>query len=193
MNPEAPHRRDEIMQALESVERRVGAFFESLTDDEFVLRAGAAWTPAQHLAHLNTSVSAVARGLALPRWLLRLRFGRGRAPSRSYAEMRQHYQVQLARGGAASGKFLPVREEVASGQIGGYRTALLARWARVNTRLRTALADWSEGELDQIRLPHPLLGKLTTREMLFFTLYHNQHHIDSAARRLPRFGASVPA
>jgi hypothetical protein len=193
MNPEAPHRREEIVQALESVERRVAAFFASLTDDEFVLRAGAAWTPAQHLAHLNTSVGAVARGLALPRILLRLRFGRARAPSRSYAEMRQQYRVQLARGGAASGRFVPVREELASGQIAGYRAALLARWERVNTRLRTAVAGWNEGELDQLRLPHPLLGKLTTREMLFFTLYHNQHHIDAAARRLPRFVASAPA
>jgi hypothetical protein len=27
--------------------------------------------------------------------------------------------------------------------------------------------------------------------MLFFTLYHNQHHVDAAKRRLPRFGASA--
>jgi hypothetical protein len=43
--------------------------------------------------------------------------------------------------------------------------------------------------LERIRLPHPLLGRLTTREMLFFTLYHNQHHVEVAKRRLPQFGA----
>jgi hypothetical protein len=25
-------------------------------------------------------------------------------------------------------------------------------------------------------LPHPLLGKLTIREMLYFTVYHGEHH-----------------
>jgi hypothetical protein len=25
-------------------------------------------------------------------------------------------------------------------------------------------------------LPHPLLGKLTLREMIYFTIYHVQHH-----------------
>ena len=31
-------------------------------------------------------------------------------------------------------------------------------------------------DLDAVLLPHPLLGKLTVREMLFFTVYHVQHH-----------------
>ena len=35
---------------------------------------------------------------------------------------------------------------------------------------------FSEKDLDNYILPHPLLGKLTIREMLFFTIYHVQHH-----------------
>ncbi|MCB9182399.1 MAG: DinB family protein [Flavobacteriales bacterium] len=35
---------------------------------------------------------------------------------------------------------------------------------------------WSESDLERYLLPHPLLGKLTLREMLYFTLYHVQHH-----------------
>jgi len=35
---------------------------------------------------------------------------------------------------------------------------------------------FSETQLDQLILPHPLLGKLTLREMLYFTIYHVQHH-----------------
>jgi hypothetical protein len=33
-------------------------------------------------------------------------------------------------------------------------------------------------------LPHPLLGKLTVREMLFFTLYHQRHHVAVVERRI---------
>jgi hypothetical protein len=47
-----------------------------------------------------------------------------------------------------------------------------------------ALAGWSERALDRLRLPHPGMGPLTVREMAFFTLYHNTHHVFAAERRL---------
>jgi len=34
----------------------------------------------------------------------------------------------------------------------------------------------SETALDLYILPHPLLGKITLREMLYFTAYHVYHH-----------------
>ena len=33
-----------------------------------------------------------------------------------------------------------------------------------------------EEDLDNYILPHPLIGKTTIREMLYFTIYHVQHH-----------------
>jgi hypothetical protein len=33
-------------------------------------------------------------------------------------------------------------------------------------------------------LPHPLLGKITIREMLYFTAYHVQHHENIIKRDL---------
>ena len=47
-----------------------------------------------------------------------------------------------------------------------------------------AIGKWSEEKLDALQLPHPLLGNLTVREMLLFTLYHQRHHIDVVRRRL---------
>jgi uncharacterized damage-inducible protein DinB len=34
----------------------------------------------------------------------------------------------------------------------------------------------SEEDLDKHILPHPLIGKTTIREILYFTIYHVQHH-----------------
>lgn len=185
----SPRTRADILQALSDVEEEVAAFFGSLSEDEFRDRAGDAWSPAEHLQHLNISVSAVARGLAIPRVVLLLRFGPALAASRSYDEIRETYRATLATGRGASGVYVPAREELAPAEVGGRRAEILARWSRANTRLRSALEGWSERALERIRLPHPLLGKLTTREMLFFTLYHNRHHVEAASRRLPRFSA----
>lgn len=188
MQIENPRTRDEIIQASEQVEAQVAAFFGGLPADEFALRGGDAWTPAEHLSHLNTSVSAVAKGLAVPRLLLRLRFGRARKPSRGYEEVREMYRAALAAGGVASGAFVPPRESGA-GDDDVRRRELLARWGRANARLRSALAGWSEDDLDRLRMPHPLIGKLTVREMMFFTLYHNAHHVAAARRRIPRLAS----
>jgi hypothetical protein len=180
-----------IGAALHAVEDEVASFFGSLPEDEFVHRAGEAWTPAEHLRHLCVSVGAVARGFAAPRWLLRLRFGRARTPSRTYDAIRETYRSSLAAGAGASGRFVPPRQDVSPDQVAERRAELLARWTRVNAALRSGLEPWSETDLDRIQMPHPILGKLTAREMLFFTLYHNGHHVEAAQRRIPRFRATT--
>ncbi|HEX8395694.1 MAG TPA: DinB family protein [Longimicrobium sp.] len=179
-----------LVHALAQVEGEVAAFFGGLSDAGFVHRVGDAWTPAEHLHHLNVSVSAVAKALGYPKLVPGLLFGRARQPSRTYAQVRHAYRAVLAGGGGASGRYVPPRVEAAPAEVPARRAELLARWARVNARLRAGVETWSDAQLDQLRLPHPLLGKLTVREMLFFTLYHNQHHIEAAQRRLPRL---VPA
>jgi hypothetical protein len=42
--------------------------------------------------------------------------------------------------------------------------------------LSEKLDKFTEEELDKYILPHPLLGKLTIREMMYFTIYHVLHH-----------------
>ena len=38
------------------------------------------------------------------------------------------------------------------------------------------LQNWSEEELETYNCPHPVFGKITVREILYFTIYHVQHH-----------------
>jgi hypothetical protein len=188
MTPEAAFTGSAIEAALVGVEREVADFFGSLADAEFVCRVADAWTPAEHLQHLNTSVSAVARGFAVAPLLLRLRFGRARAPSRSYDALVAAYRQLLERGLQAPERFAPVRSDPAPETIPEYRAAILERWQRVNARLHVGVERFDDAKLDRLRLPHPALGRLTLREMLFFTMYHNRHHIAAAKKRLPRFG-----
>jgi uncharacterized damage-inducible protein DinB len=190
--PSAPFTHATLIQALTAAEAEVAAFFESLSDDEFVLRQGTAWSPAGHLAHLNISVSATARGFSIPKLLLRFRFGRSRRPSRTLDQLTADYLTRLASGAGATGRFVPAPDTVA-GPAADVQRSLLSRWRRVNDRLRAALMTWSERDLDRLRLPHPLLGLITARELVFFTIHHGPHHVAAAKRRLPRFAAEDPA
>lgn len=190
MQADVPFTLPTLLAALAMAESDVAGFFGSLSQDEFVFRVDSAWTPAEHLEHLNISISAIARGLSMPRWLLRLRFGRSRRASRTYEQLRDDYRARLAAGGRASGKFVPVQENMSGDQRAVRQQEILARWGRVNARLVAAARMWTERDLDQLRLPHPILGKITAREMVFFAIYHDQHHIAGAKSRLPRFTTS---
>ncbi|MCP5097860.1 MAG: DinB family protein, partial [Chloroflexi bacterium] len=64
------------------------------------------------------------------------------------------------------------------------RQRILSKWQEKGGELVKALTKWSEKDLDNLMLPHPLLGNMTVREMLFFTLYHNMHHVNDVQRLL---------
>src|SRR5688500_2939093 len=73
MNP-----RPSLIAALAASEDEVRTFFGSFSEEQFGQRMGSAWSPAEHLQHLNITVSAVARGFSIPFWLLLLRYGLAR-------------------------------------------------------------------------------------------------------------------
>jgi hypothetical protein len=170
-----PFTRAEIEAALRRVHADVEAAFGTVDAGRMGQRpVPDRWSPAEHLAHLVLAVTPVARALRLPKLLPRLLFGAGDGPSRRYAEVRDTYRGLLAAGAKSTRAYLPRVED--DGHAGALRDRLLASWRAAGERLLSALAGWDEASLDRIRLPHPILGKLTVREMLFFTLYHDLHH-----------------
>ena len=167
---------------LEDVHREVGGYFGELPGDALFRRPEPdVWSPAENLVHLVKSVKAVAGGMGVPRLALALRFGIARRPSRRFEEIREIYQQRLARGGRAPGRFVPDALEPDDPEAA--RSRMLAGWQRVGADLVAKLRRWPEPSLDRYRMPHPLLGKLTVREMLFFTLYHDRHHLAIVRRR----------
>ena len=46
---------------------------------------------------------------------------------------------------------------------------------------------WKDAQLDQYIAPHPLLGKITVRELCYFTIYHTQHHLNIIKERLTTY------
>lgn len=180
--PAEPRTRDEIVRALERVHDESRAYWLGFTPEAFLAPLGEAWSPADNVRHLSKSIRPVAMALKLPRLILRLRFGRPNAASRSYTRLRDDYHQRLAAGGKA-GRYAPSPLQP-EGDAEATRDRILAQHAEAVAALTQAIARWPEAKLDGCQLPHPLLGQLTVREMLFFTLYHNQHHVNVVRRRL---------
>ncbi len=179
---EEPRTRDEILAQLARLHQASAGYWASFSTVELLAPIGIAWSPADNVRHLTKSIRAVVQGLRVPRLVLGLRFGWARRPSRSYAEVRESYHARLARG-ADAGRFTP-RPAAVPEDAEAYRAEIMAHHDQATGALATELARWPEKSLDRYYMPHPLLGKLTVREMLFFTLYHNLHHVLVVERRL---------
>ena len=156
-------------------------YLSTLPEEQFFAPQGGAWSPADQVRHLEVSSVPLALALKLPRWVLRLRFGRGTGRSRSFDEMRAAYQARLGEGGQA-GRFAPQPGRSPANTRAG-RLEVMNGWTRVTVELQNALRRWPEPALDGQLLPHPLLGPLTVREMLAFTVYHTAHHLRRVAER----------
>lgn len=181
LNIESPHSRDQILAAFEQQQSDSAAYWSAFDTAAFFRPIGASWSPAQAVRHLSKSTRPLVKALAFPRLLLRLMFGWPRRPSMSYDGLVERYQKALAEGGKA-GRFAP--SERSEENANAWRAAIMRDYTQVQIALRKAIARWPEDKLDRLLLPHPLLGKLTVREMLFFTLYHQRHHIEAVERRL---------
>ncbi len=172
--------RDEIVRDLDRVHRDGTAYWNAIPTATFFAPFGEAWSPAENVRHLIKSQRPVAKALSAPRLLLMLRFGRAKRPSMSYDELTATYDARLEQG-ANAGRFSPERRDEADHD--SWRVRIMSERDRVHHALVAAIAKWPEASLDRYQLPHPLLGNLTMREMLFFTLHHEQHHRDVVARR----------
>ena len=57
------------------------------------------------------------------------------------------------------------------------QNAILSRLGATARAVQAAVQRWPEPSLDRYQLLHPLLGRLTVREMLEFSVYHHAHHL----------------
>lgn len=127
------------------------------------------WTTAQHIDHLIKSMQPINKALNLPKLALQTMFGKCKRTEMDYDTIFQKYKEQLAAGGKAPKTFIPSTAPF-------NKEKSTKKLATVMQDLIKNVGKWEETKLSIYQLPHPLLGKLSIREMLLFTAIHNQHH-----------------
>lgn len=155
---------------LDTASQSFSNWTDHLTDEQFWGHPDGKWSVAEVMQHLYLSARPVARLLAGPREGLD-QWGRANRPSRSYHEIRSAYQTVLATGVKAPAVMSPREEDMKIS-----RGDLSERFHAIYQSLMDAVKNWSTDELDEYCIPHPVLGKLTVREMIYFTSIHTEHH-----------------
>jgi hypothetical protein len=164
-----------LIAALSDSNQRAGNWFRQIPTKDFFTRHGEAWSPSDNLDHLIKAVKPVTKALRLPKITLQVMFGKPEKTSVTYDALCRIYRDAIASGGQASGRYLPDQQSPHE-KAEEKKKLLLQGWLQASDELVFVAEKWQESELDEYQMPHPLLGKLTVREMLYFTIYHNLRH-----------------
>jgi hypothetical protein len=162
--------KDILTQKLDENHQSFIQYIRTLSNDALLYAANEKWTAAQQLDHIHKSVKPLTKAMGFPKFIIKWKFGKANRPSRTYDELIEKYNNKLAFGGRATGQFVP--PVISTDKKEGLIKLILESVHKLNKRLDR----FSEFEMDNMILPHPLLGKITLREMMYFTIYHVAHH-----------------
>lgn len=165
----------EIADGLTKAGKDLTGFCSAVPDEQFFRQPEGKWSPAQQVKHLISATNTARLALTLPKFMVRLVGGKPNRGSRTYDELVAKYKLKLEQGGKASGRYIPKPVLSSYGKdrlLGEFHTAM-DKFAGALQR------NWKEPQPDQYIAPHPLLGKITLRELCYFTIHHTYHHLDS--------------
>jgi hypothetical protein len=170
----------EILDQLKKGSQELASFCMAISDDQFFRQPAEKWSVAQNITHLITSANMTRLAYRLPKFMIRLYTGKPNRPSRSFDELVAKYQFKLEQGGRASGRFVAKAIDKNAG-----KETIVSNFSTAMEKLVGALENnWKDPQLDQYLAPHPLLGKITLRELGYFTIYHTAHHLAIIKERL---------
>jgi uncharacterized damage-inducible protein DinB len=167
--------KDQLIATLREANQRVIRWFTEIPAERFFTRHGEGWSASDNVDHLVKAHKPIAKALKLPTFTLRAMFGKPDKVSMSYEELCEIYRDEIAKGAQAAGRYLPNQENPDVNAETKKRDLLDQFW-KASTELVSIVEKWQDKELDEYLLPHPILGKLTIREIVFFTIYHNLRH-----------------
>ncbi|MCB9251400.1 MAG: DinB family protein [Flavobacteriales bacterium] len=162
--------KEEICVGLEESFTALIGIIESQDEEKFEKAPESKWSSGQQLDHLIKSVRPLTIALHLPDFVFKLIFGKMNREGRSYEALMKKFYEKLSGGHTATSPFIPPQVKFADKQ------KKLIAFQKHLKRLLKHLDKYSETRLDSILLPHPLFGKVSLREMLFFTIFHTHHH-----------------
>ena len=155
-------------------------YINDLSPEEYSFRYEEKWTAGQQLEHIVLCVKPLVQVFSMDKSAIEQNFGRSGKPGRTYEALSENYMEKLKEGGKAPVRYVP--EAMSPNQ----KAMLNETLTKMIQNLCSKIETFTEEELDTLLIPHPLLGNLTLREMLYNAIYHVQHHYEQAIHNLKK-------
>jgi len=164
--------KDTIAELLETKHQTLFNWLESQDVEKWQSGPEGKWTTGQQALHLLQSIKPLNTALSMPKFILKYKFGKANRGLREYDAIIKRYQERLedAKGitfGPSQNMKIPNDSD---------KEYLLNRLKVENKKLQHKIKKWKDNDLDNLILPHPLMGKMPVREIVMWTAYHIEHH-----------------
>jgi hypothetical protein len=161
----------DLIKNLEANKNLVLSSCKTMTDEQFFADKGDKWTNAGHIEHLINSIKPLNQLFILPKFVMTWVSGKPNRKSRTYDELVAKYWEKLATRNPTVNRFGPKKDKKYTKEQ--LMTSFNKHYENFSKKIDK---NWNEESLENYLIPHPLLGKLTVREMIMFTVYHTLHH-----------------
>ncbi|MFT7247888.1 MAG: hypothetical protein ACI97P_000662 [Arcticibacterium sp.] len=161
----------EISSMLIALNEEIYTFLGQLCSVEQSENIDGKWSVSQNIDHLCKVLVPVNKALSKPKFLLRFAFGKPNREGRNYEALVKRY-LEKAQGPAKAPEVYRAKENkhLSPQILWDHYQALSQKLLKIIDR------KWSEKQLDSYLVVHPLLGKITIRELLYFVHFHSDHH-----------------
>jgi hypothetical protein len=174
------NKKETIAKSLNDAVQQFNVLISNLNQNEFETNYNDKWSAGQDLVHLIKVLRIVNIAYALPKPLIGILYGSNKNESRPFDQLRTLYKTALAGGAKSPAIYLPKPVAFLD------KENLVKKHQNLNQAFITKLNKMSELDLDKYQLPHPILGKVTLRELATFTCFHTEHHFELLQSKLSR-------
>ena len=161
-----------IIQSLNNSLNQFNELILNLNKEEFEININQKWSAGQDLVHLIKVLQIVNIGFALPKTLLQVLYGINKNEQRSFEQLQMIYKKSLENGAKAPSIYIP------KPVLFKDKNSLIQKHQSLNKKFINKIEYHSDIQLDNFRLPHPIIGKISLRELAIFTSFHTIHHFE---------------
>ncbi len=165
--------KENIIQRLEETHQKLIQWLENHSDDQWMKGPEGKWTTGQHILHLDISSKLLNKALGYPKFLIKYKFGTNNRDPRTYETVAKRYDERLAESQEKAKAF---NKDLKIPEIKD-KKHLMSSLQIQSKKLQYKTRKLKEKHLDTLLLPHPLLGRMTLREIIMWTDHHVKHHL----------------
>jgi hypothetical protein len=181
IQPENPYSREEILSCLAILQKEVDHFFHKVPPNLFFSHSLGGWSVGENFSHLTFTTNMLALGFKIPKIFFRILYGKPLEES-TFLECKSTFFDKLKIPQDA-GIYAPAIEN--SPRDPSHKIIILIReWNNACINLVSSLEMITETELSDYRIQHPLMGRVSFREICFLHILHILHHTSKIETKL---------
>ena len=165
--------KDEIITELKESFNALIVVSSSVKDEMYNISKNNKWTTAENISHLVSATKMTSLAFRLPKFLHVMLYGKPNRTSHGFSKIVDNYEKKLESGAVATGVYVPKKANYEKEKL---NNKLKAEGEKL---IRAISEKWNDEQLDQYQISHPILGLLTVRELAYFTIHHNRHHLET--------------